>query len=77
MFDIKAIRENPDHFDAAWARRGMAPQANSLLAMDKELRAKHTELQECQSRRNEASKAIGMAKSKAKMPLMLLRRSVN
>lgn len=64
MFDIKAIRENPDHFDAAWARRGMAPQANSLLAMDKELRAKHTELQECQSRRNEASKAIGMAKSK-------------
>ena len=64
MFDIKAIRENPDFFDAAWARRGLEPQASSLIEMDAELRIKHTELQECQSRRNEASKAIGMAKSK-------------
>lgn len=64
MFDIKAIRENPDHYDAAWGRRGIEPQAKSLLSMDVELRKKHTELQECQSRRNEASKAIGIAKSK-------------
>ena len=64
MFDIKAIRENPEHFDGAWARRGMEPQSASLLAMDAELRTKQTELQECQSRRNDASKAIGMAKSK-------------
>lgn len=64
MFDIKAIRENPDHYDAAWGRRGIEPQAKLLLSMDVELRKKHTELQECQSRRNEASKAIGMAKSK-------------
>lgn len=64
MFDIKAIRENPDHYDAAWGRRGIEPQSAVLLSMDGELRKKHTELQECQSRRNEASKAIGMAKSK-------------
>ena len=64
MFDIKAIRENPDHFDAAWARRGIEPQSASLIAMDTELRSKQTELQDCQSRRNDASKAIGMAKSK-------------
>ncbi|MDG1438550.1 MAG: serine--tRNA ligase, partial [Emcibacteraceae bacterium] len=64
MFDIKAIRENPEKFDAAWGRRGMEPQSEGLLAMDTELRLKQTDLQECQSRRNEASKAIGMAKSK-------------
>lgn len=64
MFDIKAIRENPKHFDDAWARRGMEPQSASLIEIDTELRVKQTELQECQSRRNDASKAIGMAKSK-------------
>ena len=62
MFDIKAIRENPEHYDNGWARRGLAPQAAALLAVDTELRTKQTELQECQSRRNDASKAIGMAK---------------
>ena len=62
MFDIKAIRENPEHYDNGWARRGLAPQAEALLAVDTELRTKQTELQECQSRRNDASKAIGMAK---------------
>lgn len=64
MFDIKAIRENPEKYDAAWGRRGMEPQSAVLLEMDAELRSKQTELQECQSQRNEASKAIGMAKSK-------------
>lgn len=64
MFDIKAIRENPEKYDAAWGRRGMEPQSAALLEMDAELRSKQTELQECQSQRNEASKAIGMAKSK-------------
>ncbi|MBL4602160.1 MAG: serine--tRNA ligase [Emcibacteraceae bacterium] len=62
MFDIKAIRENPERYDNGWARRGLAPQAEALLAVDTELRCKQTELQECQSRRNDASKAIGMAK---------------
>ncbi|MCL4161218.1 UNVERIFIED_CONTAM: hypothetical protein GTU68_035660 [Idotea baltica] len=64
MFDIKAIRENSDLFDNAWARRGIDPQSAALLSIDAELRTKHTELQECQSRRNEASKLIGMLKSK-------------
>ncbi|MBT5185464.1 MAG: serine--tRNA ligase [Kordiimonadaceae bacterium] len=64
MFDLKAIRENPDHYDNAWARRGMEPQSAILLEMDAELRAMQTELQTCQSRRNDASKSIGIAKSK-------------
>ena len=64
MFDIKAIRDNPEFFDAAWARRGLEPLSASLIAIDAELRVKQTDLQECQSRRNDASKAIGIAKSK-------------
>ncbi len=62
MFDIKAIRENPETFDKGWKRRGIAPQSADLIALDTSLRQKKTELQECQSRRNVASKAIGQAK---------------
>ncbi|MCF6195501.1 MAG: serine--tRNA ligase [Emcibacter sp.] len=62
MFDIKAIRENPETFDKGWKRRGIAPQSADLIALDTSLRQKKTELQECQSRRNVVSKAIGQAK---------------
>lgn len=64
MFDIKAIRENPEIFDLGWKRRGLAPQSADLIAIDTSLREKKTELQDCQSRRNVASKAIGQAKAK-------------
>lgn len=64
MFDIKAIRENPDYFDKGWEKRGKEPQSASLISLDSELRQKQTDLQECQSRRNTASKAIGQAKAK-------------
>ncbi len=55
------IRENPEAFDAALAMRGVEPVAASLLKLDEERRALTTRLQEIQSRRNEASKAIGQA----------------
>ena len=64
MFDIKAIREKPETFDLGWKRRGIAPQSADLIAIDTSLREKKTELQDCQSRRNVASKAIGQAKAK-------------
>jgi seryl-tRNA synthetase len=67
MHDLRFIRENPEAFDAALARRGMEPQSAALLALDKEQRALTTQLQAAQSRRNDASKAIGevMAKQAA------------
>jgi seryl-tRNA synthetase len=34
MIDLKWVRENPDAFDAAMRRRGMAPTAARLLAVD-------------------------------------------
>ena len=61
MHDIRFIRENPEAFDAAMARRGLDPVTPEILALDEERRALSTKLQEAQSRRNEASKAIGKA----------------
>jgi seryl-tRNA synthetase len=63
MHDIRLIREDAAAFDAALGRRGAAPAAVELLALDERRRAIATELQGAQTRRNEASKAIGQAKA--------------
>ena len=73
MHDIRWIRDNPDAFDTALARRGADPQAASLTALDSERRAITTELQQAQTRRNEASKLIGQAKSKGEDADALIR----
>jgi seryl-tRNA synthetase len=62
MHDIKYIRDNPEDFDAALARRGVEAVASNILALDEQSRALKTQLQDGQARRNEASKAIGKAK---------------
>ena len=64
MHDLKWIRDNAAAFDAALQSRGMAALSSQVLALDAERRALQTELQEWQTRRNEASKAIGAAKAK-------------
>ena len=64
MHDLKYIRENPQHFDAALARRGATPVSALILALDENRRALLTEMQNTQARRNEASKAIGAAMGK-------------
>ncbi|MEQ8745441.1 serine--tRNA ligase [Pyruvatibacter sp.] len=62
MHDIKAIRDNPDAFDAGMAKRGLPPQAAAILKIDEERRTLIQELQDAQARRNDASKEIGKAK---------------
>lgn len=62
MFDIKAIRENPDQFDKGWARRGLEAQSPAILKLDEERRALQTELQELQAKRNAESQKIGEIK---------------
>src|ERR1700744_4242578 len=64
MHDIKAIRENPEAYDAGWGSRGLSPQTPAILELDRKLRAAQTALQDAQSRRNDASKLIGQAKAK-------------
>src|ERR1700712_4191666 len=63
MHDIRLIRDNPAAFDAALARRGVAPVADALVAVGERRRALIPEAQAGQARRNEASKAIGAAKA--------------
>ncbi|OPH82872.1 serine--tRNA ligase [Nitrobacter vulgaris] len=62
MHDIKAIRDNPQAFDAALKRRGLEPLSSSLLAIDEKRRAAILESEQAQARRNAASKEIGEAK---------------
>ncbi|MEZ5680390.1 MAG: serine--tRNA ligase [Erythrobacter sp.] len=61
MHDIAFIRTNPEAFDAALARRGAAPVAAKILELDAARRDAATRVQQAQSRRNDASKAIGQA----------------
>ncbi len=61
MHDIKLIRDNPQSFDAARARRGLEPIADKLLALDDARKAAISTLQRAQERRNAASKEIGVA----------------
>ena len=62
MHDINAIRENPDAFDEALKRRGVASVSSDLLARDDARRKAIQTAQELQTKRNEASKKIGQAK---------------
>ncbi|MCZ4298958.1 serine--tRNA ligase [Henriciella marina] len=65
MFDIRAIRENPDHFRKAWNRRtsGLGDNVDDILAHDAALRQALTDKQEAESARNANSKLIGKAKA--------------
>lgn len=64
MHDLRYIRENPAEFDAGLARRGAEPVSAAILDLDARRRAVQTRTQEAQSRRNDASKAIGAAMGK-------------
>jgi len=62
MHDIRFIREHPDVFDRALARRGLAPESKRLIALDEERRKRILAFETAQARRNAASKEIGEAK---------------
>jgi seryl-tRNA synthetase len=64
MHDIRFIRENAAAFDAGLARRGLPARSAEILALDEKARALTTRLQDLQTKRNAASKAIGAAKAK-------------
>ncbi len=62
MHDIKSIRENPQQFDQALARRGLAPQSQRLIKIDEQRRIAIQKAQSALTRRNVISKEIGAAK---------------
>ncbi|MGO9174350.1 MAG: serine--tRNA ligase [Rhodomicrobium sp.] len=82
MLDLKWIRENPKDLDKGLARRSfvLKPEdvpepyrkhgtvSEIILALDEDRRANTKALQDCQARRNAASKEIGKAKGKGGDP---------
>ena len=65
MFDIRAIRENPEAFRAAWNRKKpeLGNVVDDIHAHDAALRTAVTDKQEAEKLRNETSKLIGRAKA--------------
>ncbi len=64
MHDIKAIRENPEHYDKLWAKRGLEPQSQRIIDQDKLIRKAMSVVQDAEAARNKASKQIGQAMAK-------------
>ena len=63
MHDIRAIRDDPEGFDAALARRGEPAVSSSLLGLDARRREAIARAEAAQAERNAASKEIGRAKA--------------
>jgi seryl-tRNA synthetase len=64
MHDIKWIRDNPEAFDRALARRGLPAESKRLLTLDEDRRTAIGKVEHAQARRNAASREIGEAKKK-------------
>ncbi|QIE54628.1 serine--tRNA ligase [Pikeienuella piscinae] len=64
MHDIRLIRDDPAAFDAALARRGLAAQADAILAIDAARRARIAAAEGALAERNAASKLVGAARAK-------------
>lgn len=64
MHDIRAIRENPEEFDAQLARRGLSPLSREILAMDEARRTAIHAAETAKADQNAASKQVGAAKAK-------------
>ena len=63
MHDLRAIRENPDAFAAAMARRGLKDVTDQVLALDFSRRKAILAAEAALAERNAASKAVGAAKA--------------
>ncbi len=63
MHDIRTIRDDPEAFDAAMARRGIAGAAAPLLALDEARRAAIHAAETARAQQNAASKQVGQAKA--------------
>lgn len=66
MHDIRTIRDDPAAFDAALARRGLAPVSDQLIQLDTIRRARMTMAEQAVAERNRISAAIGPLSGKLK-----------
>ena len=70
MLDIKKIRDDPEPFRIALARRGMPERVDELLAADARRRELTTQVETLRAEQNLASKAIGKAEGDEKQTLI-------
>ena len=70
MLDIKLIREDPEPFREALARRGLAERVDELLAADERRRGLTQRVEALRAEQNRASKAIGRASGDEKQALI-------
>jgi seryl-tRNA synthetase len=70
MLDIKLIREDPEPFRQALARRGLAERVDELLAADERRRELTQRVEALRAEQNRASKAIGRASGDEKQGLI-------
>ena len=64
MHDIRAIRDNPEAFDAALARRGLPGMAQDVIASDQRRRAIVYAIETAQADQNRFAKEAGDAKAR-------------
>ena len=70
MLDIRRIREDPDPFRAALARRNLSDAVDRLLDADERRRSLTARVEELRAEQNRASKAIGAAQGDEKQKLI-------
>jgi len=70
LLDIKRIREDPDPFRAALARRNLSDAVDRLLEADERRRSLTAHVEELRAEQNRASKAIGAAQGDEKQELI-------
>lgn len=63
MHDIRALRDNPDLYEKAWAAKGRSGAAAEALELDRQVRASRTAAESAQAARNDLSRRIGQAKA--------------
>jgi len=70
LLDIKRIREDPDPFRAALARRNLADVVDRMLEVDERRRSLTARVEELRAEQNRASRAIGAAQGEEKQKLI-------
>jgi seryl-tRNA synthetase len=70
VLDVKAIREDPEPFRSALARRKLADAVDEILTADERRRSLTTRVEELRAEQNRASKAIGRARDEEKRALI-------
>ena len=63
MHDIRALRDQPDLYEMAWAAKGRSGASAEALLLDQQVRASRSASEAAQARRNDLSRRIGQAKA--------------